>query len=47
METIKFKAHIGRDGLLKLDLPTGVTNRELEVVVVMQPLEAEEVDELG
>jgi hypothetical protein len=47
METIKLKAHVGSDGLLKLKLPTGVTNRELEVVVVMQPLEEEEVDELG
>jgi hypothetical protein len=47
METIKLKTHVGSDGILKLELPTGVTNRELEVVVVMQPLEEEEVDELG
>ena len=47
METIKLKTYIGSDGLLKLELPTGIKNRELEVVVVMQPLEAEAVDELG
>ncbi len=47
METIKLKTHVGDDGLLKLELPTGVTNRELEVLVVMQPLEDEEVDDLG
>lgn len=47
METIKLKTHIGSDGLLKLELPTGVTNRDLEVMVVMQTLDEEEVDELG
>jgi hypothetical protein len=46
METIKLKTHIGSDGVLKLELPTKLTNRELEVLVVMQPLD-EEVDELG
>ena len=38
METIKVKARVGGDGILKLELPVGITDTELEVVVVMQPL---------
>jgi hypothetical protein len=47
METIKLKTHVGDDGLLKLELPTGVTNRQLEVTVILHTLEEGEVDELG
>ncbi|MBL8161157.1 MAG: hypothetical protein JNJ61_04170 [Anaerolineae bacterium] len=47
METMKLRARVGEDGLLKLELPTsGLANRDLEVVIVMQPLE-EAVDEYG
>ena len=46
METIKLKTYIGSDGLLKLELPTGISNRDLEVLVVLQPV-AEAVDDLG
>jgi hypothetical protein len=45
METIKLKTHVGDDGLLKLELPTGVTNRELEVLVIMQTLDEERIEE--
>jgi hypothetical protein len=47
METIKLQAQIDDDGLLKLELPTGLANRKLEVLIVMQPLDEHEVDELG
>ena len=47
METIKLQAQIDDDGLLKLELPTGLANRKLEVLIVMQPLDKYEVDELG
>lgn len=40
MQSVKLKAHIGPDGLLKLELPTELANTDLEVLVVMQPLEA-------
>lgn len=39
MESIKFQAHTGADGVLKLELPTGKPNVDLEVLVVLQPLE--------
>lgn len=48
MKTIKLMTRVGDDGVLKLEMPTGVTNRRLEVLIVVQPLEEEEeVDELG
>jgi hypothetical protein len=39
MEAIKVKAHVGDDGILKLELPVGVSNSDLEVVVVVQSVE--------
>ena len=47
MESIKLKAHVGDDGMLKLEIPVGVSNRDLEVVIVFQPLETGPVDALG
>jgi hypothetical protein len=40
METIKFKTRVGSDGLLKLELPASFTNQELEVLIVLQPMQA-------
>lgn len=39
MQTIKLKTHVGSDGILKLELPVDVANRDLDVVVVLQPTE--------
>lgn len=36
METIKLKTHIGEDGVLKVELPVGVTNVDAEVIVVYE-----------
>lgn len=47
METIKLKTHVGSDGILKLEVPVGVSNSDLEVLVVLQPLINLSVDELG
>lgn len=40
METIRLKTHIGSDGVLKLEMPVGVTDVDAEVVVVytIQPI---------
>lgn len=34
IEAIKIQAHIGSDGILKLEMPVGVRNVDCEVVVV-------------
>ena len=47
METIKLRTHIGDDGILKLELPASLTNRTVEVVVVVQALDEHAVDALG
>ena len=47
METLKLKTHVGEDGVLKLEVPTNQRNRELEVLVVVQPLNGEETDALS
>jgi hypothetical protein len=47
MQTMKVRTHVGGDGLLKLELPTSVTDRDMEVVVVMQPISDIPTDALG
>ena len=34
METIRFRTHIGSDGVLKIEAPVGVTDVDAEVVLV-------------
>ena len=38
MQSIKLQVHIGPDGLLKLEMPAGMSNTDVEVLVVVQPL---------
>ena len=38
METHTIKRHVGDDGILKIELPVGVCNTDVEVVVVIQPV---------
>ena len=40
MESLKIKTHVGTDGILKLELPVAMTDIDLEVFIVMQPLAA-------
>lgn len=47
MEIMKLKAQIGDDGILKLDVPTNFSAREIEVVLVMQETESQQVDSNG
>jgi hypothetical protein len=39
METIKIKTYVGSDGILKLEMPVGVSNSDLEVLVVVHAIE--------
>ncbi len=47
MQSIKVNAHVGDDGILKLELPIGITNHDLEVIIVVHAVEEQEVDENG
>jgi len=41
MQTIKLKSHVGEDGVLQLQLPIGIKNTDLEVIVVFQAVKAD------
>jgi len=46
VETIRVQSRVGEDGILRLQVPVGVVNTELDVVLVVQPLgEQTEQDE--
>jgi hypothetical protein len=44
METIKTRARVGKDGLLKLEVPLEWSDVDLEVLLVVQPLPADRGD---
>ena len=39
MQTITMKPRADRDGLLRLEIPTDMADREVEIVLVMQALD--------
>jgi hypothetical protein len=39
MHSIKLKKRVGADGVLHLDIPVGITDKEVEIMVIYQPLE--------
>ncbi len=41
MEAIHLKSRVGNDGVLKLEIPLGVTDTDIEVMVVVEPARAE------
>ncbi|UBF28711.1 hypothetical protein K9N68_13200 [Kovacikia minuta CCNUW1] len=36
MESIKVRRRVGQDGILHLDIPVGLTERDVEVMVIYQ-----------
>lgn len=38
MQSIKLNTHVGSDGILHLDIPLGITDKEIEVMVIYQQL---------
>jgi hypothetical protein len=47
METITFKTHVGKDGILKLEMPKEVANRDVEITVTVTTLESQSTDANG
>jgi hypothetical protein len=47
MQTLTLKAHADQDGMVKLEFPTDLAGQEVEIVLVMQPVEREPVDAMG
>ena len=40
MESIKVRQHIGQDGILHLDVPTGLAEQDVEVMVIYQLIQS-------
>lgn len=38
MHGIKVRSHVGSDGILQLEIPIGLRNTDLEVMVIVQPV---------
>jgi hypothetical protein len=47
VQTITLKVRADHDGLVKLEIPTDLADREVEIVLVMQPLSSEQLDDMG
>ncbi|WP_414527946.1 hypothetical protein [Nodularia chucula] len=39
MNSIKLTKRVGEDGILHLEIPVGITEKEVEIMVIYQPLE--------
>ena len=39
MESIRVRQQVGQDGILHLDIPVGLADREIEVMVIYQPMQ--------
>jgi hypothetical protein len=38
MESVRVRQHVGQDGILHLNIPVGLVEREVEVIVIYQPV---------
>jgi hypothetical protein len=41
MESVKVRQRIGQDGILHLDIPVGLADRDIEVMVIYQAVQSE------
>ncbi len=39
MESVRIRQHVGQDGILHLEIPVGLTDKEFEVMVIYQPVQ--------
>ncbi|MEZ4672537.1 MAG: hypothetical protein R3E39_31940 [Anaerolineae bacterium] len=47
MQTVTLKTRTGKDGIVRLEIPTDKADSELEIVLVMQAVEDETLDAMG
>jgi len=38
MQSLTLHTHVGKDGILKLETPIGITNTDLEVILIVNPV---------
>jgi hypothetical protein len=47
MQTLTLKARSGKDGIVRLEIPTDKADNDLEIVVVIQAIKDEPLDAMG
>lgn len=47
MESVKVRQRVGQDGILHLDIPVGLADRDVEVMVIYQAVQSEISTELS
>ena len=47
MQTLTMRARSGKDGIVRLEIPTDKADHNVEIVVVIQAIEDEPVDAMG
>ena len=45
MESVKIRQHVGQDGILHLDIPVGIIERDVEVMVIYQSVPSSTTNE--
>ena len=45
MQSIKLKKRVGENGILHLDIPLGMKDKEVEVIVIYQSVETTQIQE--
>ena len=41
MQTVTLHTRVGKDGILKIETPIGITNSDLEVILVVNPMDTD------
>lgn len=47
MQTLTLKARADKNGVVRLEIPTETADQDIEIVLVMQPVEPEPLDAMG
>ncbi|MEM9157012.1 MAG: hypothetical protein AAGB13_18580, partial [Cyanobacteria bacterium P01_F01_bin.33] len=47
MESVKVRQRVGQDGILRLEIPVDLAERDVEVTVIYQPVQEGEVADLS
>ena len=44
MKSVQIKSHVGKDGILRLQVPVDISDQEMEVLLVLQPVDQKTAD---
>jgi hypothetical protein len=47
MQTLTLKARSGKDGMIRLEIPTDLADQDIEIILVIQAADHEPVDAMG